>query len=108
MDITLTPPLAVLRPVRLLTLRDISAPAPKTQDLLKCHISFPKLPHAVPWQSEALGCCSVSPGLGERWILASKVKTILVNSKVPAEEDRGCDILMSQLPQLYFLNFLFE
>ncbi|CAM4606338.1 unnamed protein product [Leuciscus chuanchicus] len=73
-----------------------------------------KVPHlfsqAAPvlWQSEALGCCSVSPGLGERWILASKVKAILVNSKVLAEEDRGCDILMSQLPQLYFLNFLFE
>lgn len=46
MDITLTLPLAVLRPVPLLTLQDISAPAPKTQDLLKCHISFPKLPQS--------------------------------------------------------------
>lgn len=105
-DISLTGPRAVLRPVPSLTLQDISAPAPRSQDLLKRHISFPKLP--VLWQSEGLGCCSVSLGLGERWILASKVKVILVNSKVQAKDDHGCDILMSQLPQLYCLNFLFE
>lgn len=63
---------------------------------------------SVWWQWDAQGCCYDWPGLEEWWSdgLASALKLILTNSKLQAEDQRY-NILMSQLPQLYFLNFLF-
>lgn len=87
----------------LLTLQPYVSPPRAGHSLLQCHIHL--LVKTQLYAKNALLLSQVKKNDGS-WL--QHLKLTPMESVAELEEDHRCDMLMSQLPQLYVLNFLFE